>query len=191
MIDIIKNIFEENKSLNEVTLKANLKNIESLAKEMIRSLKSGGKIIIFGNGGSAADSQHFAAELVGRFEKERTPLSAVSLTTNTSSITAIGNDYGYEVVFSRQLEAIAKKGDVAVGISTSGNSKNVIEAVKRAKSLGLYTASFTGGDGGKLMGVSDININVPTKHTPRVQENHILIIHIICKLIEDGIFFEK
>lgn len=169
-------------------LKGQLENIEKAAKAVIVSLKSGKKLLIFGNGGSASDSQHMAAELVGRFKMERKALPAIALTTNTSILTAIANDYGYDLAFSRQIEALGVKGDIALGISTSGNSKNVIEALKRARSLGLKTIALSGGDGGNMKKEADISIIVSSKDTPRVQESHIMITHIICALVEDGIF---
>ena len=172
----------------EKVLGTQLENIEKAAKIMIESLKSGRKILVFGNGGSAADSQHMAAELVGRFKMERKALPAIALTVNTSSLTAIANDYGYEFVFSRQIEALGAKGDAAFGISTSGNSKNVIEALRKAKEMGLKTIALTGGDGGKMKEMCDVSIMVGTRDTPRVQESHIMIIHIICSLIEDSLF---
>ena len=172
----------------EELLKGQAQNIEKTAVAIIDSLKKGGKLLIFGNGGSAADSQHIAAELVGRFKMERKALPAVALTTDTSALTAIANDYGYDAVFSRQIEALGSKGDVALGISTSGNSKNVIEALKKAKSLGLKRIALSGGDGGKVKDEADISIIVPSKDTPRIQESHSMIGHILCQLIEDGIF---
>jgi len=159
--------------------------IESAAKAILKSLANGGKVIIFGNGGSAADSQHFAAELVGRFKKERAPLAAIALTVNTSALTAIANDYGYDVVFARQIEAIGKKGDIAIGLSTSGNSKNVIEALRKARKLGMATVGLLGWDGGKIKDECDIAMIVPSTDTPRIQEAHITIIHILCELIDE------
>jgi D-sedoheptulose 7-phosphate isomerase len=153
---------------------------------LTKSLKAGGKILIFGNGGSAADSQHITAELVGRFKKERKALAAIALTTNTSVLTAIGNDYGYDVSFSRQVEALGKRGDAALGISTSGNSKNVIEAIRISRKIGLSTIGLLGCDGGKIKAECDIAIVVRSKDTPRVQESHSLIGHILCELIEDA-----
>jgi len=159
--------------------------IESAAKAILKSLASGGKVLIFGNGGSAADSQHFAAELVGRFKKERAPLAAIALTVNTSALTAIANDYGYDVVFARQIEALGKKGDIAIGLSTSGNSKNVIEALRKARKLGMATIGLLGRDGGKIKNECDIAIVVPSNDTPRTQEAHITIIHILCEIIDE------
>jgi len=175
----------------EIVLKYQLENIEKAALAIIESLEGGKKLLVFGNGGSASDSQHMAAELVGRFKMERKALPAVALTANTSILTAIANDYGYDAVFSRQIEALGVEGDVALGISTSGNSKNVIEALKKARSLGLKTIALSGGDGGNMKKEADISIVVATKDTPRVQESHILIVHIICALVEDGIFGRK
>jgi len=172
----------------EIVLRNQVENIEKAARVIIESFKGGKKLLVFGNGGSAADSQHIAAELVGRFKMERKALPAIALTANTSILTAIANDYGYDVVFSRQIEALGAQGDVALGISTSGNSKNIIEALKKARSLGLKTIALSGGDGGSMKKEADISIVVATKDTPRVQESHILISHIICALVEDGIF---
>ena len=172
----------------EEILKSQADNIEKAALTIIDSIKKGGKLFIFGNGGSAADSQHIAAELVGRFKAERKPLAAIALTTDTSALTAIANDYGYDIVFSRQIEALASGGDVALGISTSGNSKNVIEAFKKAKALGLTRIALSGGDGGRMKNEADISIIIPSNDTPRVQESHIMIGHILCGLIEENIF---
>ncbi|MCM8778762.1 MAG: D-sedoheptulose 7-phosphate isomerase [Candidatus Omnitrophica bacterium] len=177
---------EESVRIKERILREQIENILSIGKLLIQSLKRGGKIIFFGNGGSAADAQHLSAELVGRFRRERKALSALSLTTNTSTITAVANDYNYKDIFVRQLQAIAKKGDVAFGISTSGNSDNVFEALLLAKHLGLKTVSLTGREGGKIARVSDYNINIPSEHTAHIQEAHITIGHILCDLIEEA-----
>ncbi|MCX5686226.1 MAG: D-sedoheptulose 7-phosphate isomerase [Candidatus Omnitrophica bacterium] len=185
MKDLIKKRIEESIKVKESLCKAELDNIEKAAGTIVKSLKAGGKLLVFGNGGSAADSEHIAAELVGRFKKERRGLAAIALTANTSIITAIANDYGYDVTFSRQIEALGKSGDVALGISTSGNSKNVIEAVKKAKAIGMKTISLTASGGGKLKNESDISIVVDSKDTPRIQESHILIGHILCELVEE------
>ncbi len=187
MQKIIMQIIKEAIDVKESVAKSQLANIESAAKAMIVSLKNGGKILVFGNGGSAADSQHFAAELVGRFKKERKALSAIALSVNTSILTAIANDYGYEASFARQVEALGKIGDIAFGISTSGNSKNVIAAVNKAKALGLKTIGLLGCGGGELAKICDLSIIVGSKNTPRVQESHITIIHILCELIENDI----
>src|SRR5262249_16953986 len=143
--------------------------------------------IFFGNGGSAADAQHLAAEFLGRYLRERDPLPAVALNTNTSAITAIGNDYGYEHTFSRQLKALAVRGDVAVGISTSGHSKNVIEAMSVARAMGVTTIAMTGATGGKMKDLADILIAVPSKDTPRIQECHILAGHALCDAVEGAL----
>ena len=180
----IETIFRESISVKEKTLQANLSAIESAIQEIIKTLKSDGKILIFGNGGSAADSQHIAAEFIGRFQKERRSLAAIALTTDSSALTALGNDYGFDVVFARQLEGLGRRGDVAIGISTSGNSKNVIEAVKTAKKLGIKTIGLLGNDGGALAGLVDIKIIVPSKVTARIQESHVCIFHSICELVE-------
>ncbi|MBI4833910.1 MAG: D-sedoheptulose 7-phosphate isomerase [Planctomycetes bacterium] len=159
--------------------------ITRLAELTITALKRGNKIILFGNGGSAADSQHIAAELIGRFTKDkRHPLPAIALTTNTSLITAIANDYGFDSVFSWQIQALAKKGDVAIAISTSGNSPNVLEAVKLCKKLHVKTIGLTGQDGGKLKDIVDFAFCAPSNTTARIQECHITVGHVICGLIE-------
>lgn len=184
----IKKIIEESKDLKtSLLLEENLRLIQEIAEKIVSSLNQGGKVIVFGNGGSAADSQHMVAELVGRFKKERKPLPAISLTTNTSTITALSNDYGYDISFKRQLEALGKKGDIAIGISTSGKAKSVIDALKAAKSMGLATVGLTGKDGGALKNAADLSLIVKSNDTPRIQEAHILIIHILCELVEDSI----
>jgi D-sedoheptulose 7-phosphate isomerase len=156
------------------------------AGRAIRStLKQGGKVMFCGNGGSAADSQHIAAEFVGHFMKERGPLNAIALTTDTSILTAVGNDYSFNDVFSRQVRGISKPGDILVGITTSGNSQNVIEAVQAAKKCGCKTIGLLGRDGGKLAPLCDISFVVPSNETPRIQEMHILIGHILCDLLEE------
>ena len=159
--------------------------IAKFALVIVDSLERGGKLILFGKGGSAADSQHIAAEFVGRYNMERRPLPAIALTTNTSALTAIGNDFGYGDVFKRQVDAICRPDDVVVGISTSGVSENVILGVKSAKKLGAYTVGMTGLNGGKLARMVDLSIRAPSDSTPRVQECHILIGHIVSGLVED------
>ena len=153
-------------------------------ERMVAALRSGGKILVCGNGGSAADSQHFAAELVGRFERERRALASIALTTDTSILTAIGNDYAYDRVFARQVEAIGRAGDILLGISTSGGSRNVLEAFGAAKAGGLTTVALTGRDGGAVGAAADIHINVPSPSTARVQEVHRTLMHAMCELIE-------
>ena len=164
-----------------------LPDIEKAAEWMVECLKHGGKILFFGNGGSAADAQHLAAELVGRFAKERRGLPAIALTTDTSILTAIGNDYRYELVFARQIEALGNAGDIAVGLTTSGNSPNVVAGIQKAKEKRLRTIGFTGGTGGKLKEISDLALVVPSGSTPRIQESHIAIGHAICHVIDEEV----
>jgi D-sedoheptulose 7-phosphate isomerase len=159
-----------------------------VAERMIRAFRAGNKILLFGNGGSAADAQHIAAEFVGRYYLDRPALPAQALTVNTSSLTAIGNDYAYDQIFSRQIEAFGKVGDVAIGISTSGNSRNVVEALRVARSNGIVTVGMTGESGGQLKEEADYCICVPSSDTPRIQEGHILVGHVLCELVEQAIF---
>jgi len=162
-------------------------DIAKISSLCIDSIRSGGKILIFGNGGSAADAQHIAAELVGRYKSERKGLPAIALTTDTSALTSIGNDFGYDQIFERQIEALAKSEDILIGISTSGNSSNVISGLKMAKALGCRTIGLSGSDGGNMNKICDINIVVPASDTPRIQEMHILIGHTLCQLIEQSL----
>ncbi len=157
------------------------------ADALIAAYLGGRKAIFFGNGGSAADAQHLAAEFLGRYLRERAPLPALALNTNTSAVTAIGNDYGYEQTFARQLRALSQTGDVAVGISTSGNSGNVVEALICARALGLFTIALTGASGGRMRDLVDVLIAVPSEETPRIQECHILAGHAICDAVESAI----
>jgi D-sedoheptulose 7-phosphate isomerase len=183
MKDIIKNEF--NAHIKAANSLHNLTDaVATSAQLCIDCLRNGGKILIFGNGGSAADAQHIAAELVGRYKTNRKGLSAIALTTDTSSLTSVSNDFGYKHVFDRQVEALAKKGDVAIGISTSGKSDNVISALKLASKLNCITIGFSGQDGGELNEICDINIVVASEDTPRIQEIHIIIGHTICHLID-------
>ncbi len=168
-----------------------LRLVMQVADRITQSLNSGGKVIFFGNGGSAADSQHLAAEFTGRYLKERRALPALALSVNSSSLTAIGNDYGFDLVFARQLEALGKSGDVAVGISTSGNSPNVIRALEAAKLKSIYAVSLTGKSGGKLKNIADCTICMPSEETPRIQECHILTGHLICEVVEETLFEKK
>jgi D-sedoheptulose 7-phosphate isomerase len=158
--------------------------IARLGETMAQRLLAGGKILWMGNGGSAADSQHLAAEIVGRFVKERRGLPSIALTTDTSILTAVGNDYGYEQVFSRQVEALCTSQDVVVGISTSGNSPNVVRAIEAARALGAHTVAFTGQGGGKLAALCDTTLRIPSATTARIQECHILVGHILCEAID-------
>ncbi len=192
MKNIIEKRFAEAKTLLELTSNNAkiLKTVEEISKTIISAYDNGGKVFIAGNGGSAADAQHIAAELVSRFYKERKALAAESLTVNTSNLTAIANDYDFSVIFSRQLEANARKGDVFWGISTSGNSKNILSAIHTAKNIGMKIIGFTGESGGKMAEpkMCDLLIRIPSKDTPRIQENHILMAHIICELVENSLF---
>lgn len=159
-----------------------------VAQACVEVYRQGKKILIAGNGGSAADAQHFAAELVGRYGFDRPSLPSIALTTDTSNLTAIGNDYGYEYVFSRQLEGLGQEGDLFIGISTSGNSQNVINAFISAKDRGITTVALVGRDGGKMAAMADYALVVPSNATPRIQESHLLIEHMICDIIEKEIF---
>jgi D-sedoheptulose 7-phosphate isomerase len=161
------------------------------ADALVAAYLGGRKAIFFGNGGSAADSQHLAAEFVGRYLRERGPLPALALNTNSSAVTAIGNDYGYDQVFARQLEALAVRGDVAVAISTSGNSESVVQAVMTARRLGLFTVGLTGASGGRLRGLVDALIAVPSDSTPRIQECHILAGHALCDAVEQAMAADR
>ena len=166
----------------------NIEIIKEIAEVIIKAYRNGGKVLLFGNGGSAADAQHIAAELVGKYYLDRDPLPAIALTVNTSSLTAIGNDYSFDRIFAKQLEALGEAGDVAIGISTSGKSKNVIQALKVAKERGLITIGFTGKDGGMLKDIVDYCLHIPSDDTPRIQEGHITVGHIICEIVERELF---
>ncbi len=159
--------------------------LEVASKLAVETLKNGNKILLCGNGGSAADAQHIAAELTGRYKTERRGLPAIAITTDTSALTAIGNDYGYDRVFDRQVEALANKGDLIIGISTSGNSKNILSALILGRKLGCKTLGFSGRNGGEMNEVCDINLVVPSNDTPRIQEMHILFGHTICQIIDN------
>lgn len=165
-----------------------LNKIEEVSKKCVELYKKNNKTILAGNGGSAADAQHIAAEMVGRYGFDRPSLPSLALTTDTSALTAIGNDYGYEQVFSRQLEGMGQDGDLFIGISTSGNSANIIKAFEIAKKKNITTVALSGRDGGEMAKIADIAIVVPSDSTPRIQESHILIGHIICDIIEKEIF---
>lgn len=178
---IRQSIEVKNKILSDEKL---MQSIEDAVAVIVKSLRSGGKIHFCGNGGSAADAQHLAAELSGRFYLDRAPLNAEALHCNTSYLTAVANDYGYEHIFSRLMRAAGKEGDVLVGISTSGNSKNIIEAYEVCKELNINIISLTGESGGKMKDYGGILLNVPSTDTPRIQESHIMIGHIICEMVE-------
>ena len=186
MQSIIKNEFNAHLNSSQQTLENIGLNIEIAANICVDSLKKGNKILIFGNGGSAADAQHIAAEIVGRYKVERKGLPAIALTTDTSVLTSIGNDFGFEHLFDRQVQALANKNDVLIGISTGGTSKNVISALKLGKSNGCKVIGFSGKSGGDFNNICDINLVVSSEDTPRIQEIHILIGHIICHLIDQA-----
>jgi len=170
--------------LHETAARESAGSVAAAVETLSAALGSGGKVLIFGNGGSAADAQHFACELVGRFLRERQALAAIALTTDASTMTAVANDYGFDRVFVRQIEALGRPGDVAIGISTSGSSANVLAGVQYAKSRGLKTVAFTGGNGGPIGAAADVHVNVPHALTPRVQEVHRTLIHAVCDQIE-------
>ena len=187
MIATIERIFLESIKVKQETLKNNSLQIVASAEAIIGAFKNKHKVFFCGNGGSAADSQHIAAEFVGRFQKERSAWPAIALTTDTSALTALGNDYSFDIVFSRQLQALGEQGDVLVAISTSGNSKNVLEAVKQAKMMGIKTIGVTGGSGGGLASLCDIAIIAASSKTARIQESHLCIFHSICELVENSL----
>jgi len=189
MKDIIQQSVEDSITAKKKFFAKHIKEIESCAYLMATALQGGRKILLFGNGGSAADCQHIAAEFVNRFRIERKPLPAIALTTDTSIITSIGNDYAYEDIFFKQIQALGKKGDIALGISTSGNSPNVIKAVEEAKDIGISIIGFSGNKG-KLKTLSDIPFCVDSDTTARIQEVHILLAHILCDLTERILFNE-
>ena len=191
MQSIIKHEFSEHIKASQNTLESIVDQIETASKICINSLKNGGKILIMGNGGSAADAQHIAAELVGRYKTERKGLPAIALTTDTSAITSIANDYGFLHVFDRQVEALAHKDDVVIGISTGGTSPNVVNALTAANKLDCKTIGLSGKDGGDFNALCDVNLVVNSDDTPRIQEMHILIGHTICHLIEQESFKSK
>lgn len=188
MEDIIIKLFKESNRLKEVFVNENLVKIVNVINIITEALKAGNKILLFGNGGSAADAQHLAAEFVNRFIIERPPLPAIALTTDTSVVTSIGNDYGFSEIFAKQIRALGKRGDIAWGISTSGNSANVVKAVETAKKMGLITVGFTGRDGGNIAGIVDYLLNVSSNSVPRVQEVHITVGHVICEMVDFKLF---
>ncbi len=186
----IKNIIQASISTKERVLadKVLLQTIEDLSKAIVKAFKAGNKVLLCGNGGSAADAQHIAAEFSGRFYTDRDPLPSEALHCNTSYITAVANDYGYDVVYSRMVKGSGKPGDVLIGLSTSGNSVNIIKAIEQAKQIGMITACFTGETGGKMKGMADYLVNVPSTDTPRIQEAHIMLGHAICQIVEEQLF---
>jgi D-sedoheptulose 7-phosphate isomerase len=183
-IDVTAKALAEAIALHEQVRTGDLRPVHDAAAAIVASLRRGGKLLLFGNGGSAAEAQHMACELVGRFLRERRALAAIALTTDTSALTAIGNDYAFDRVFARQIEALGREGDVALGLSTSGRSPNVVTALKAARTAGLRTIAMTGRDGGDVGRAAEIHINVPAESTQRVQEVHLTLIHVVCDLVE-------
>jgi D-sedoheptulose 7-phosphate isomerase len=186
--DHIVKIFKESIRVKEAFLNENLSKMVNIVEAVTSALKAGNKVLIFGNGGSAADAQHIAAEFVNRFVIERPPLPAIALTTDTSVITSIGNDYDFSEIFSKQIRAIGQPGDIAWGISTSGNSPNVLKALEVGKKMGMVTIAFTGKDGGNIEKVADLSINVSSSVTARIQEVHITAGHAVCDLVDIKLF---
>jgi D-sedoheptulose 7-phosphate isomerase len=187
---LIEHFVSESVRVKTEFFQDNTSLVAETAGKMAAAIRDGRKVLLFGNGGSAADAQHIAAEFVGRFLPDRIALPAISLATDTSALTAIGNDYGYNAVFSRQIQALGNAGDIAIAISTSGNSPSVLEALEVARAKGLFTIGFTGQGGGKMAGKADVLFCVPTRVTPRVQETHILLGHILCELMDRELFPE-
>ncbi len=187
MIGRIRDAVAESLQLKQSFFAANEEKIAAVARAISRTIENGNKVMLFGNGGSAADSQHIAAEWVGRFDRERRPLPAIALTTNTSILTCLGNDYGFDQIFARQVRALGLPGDLVIAISTSGNSANVCAGVAVARELGMTTVGLTGRDGGKLGAAVEYHLHVPHKVTARVQEVHIMIGHILCDLVDESL----
>ena len=190
MENIILKRFKESSEVKARFLKENLARLLEVIHLISQTFEAGNKLFLFGNGGSAADAQHIAAEFVNRYVMDRPPLPAIALTTDTSILTSISNDISFGETFSRQLKALGKEGDVAVGISTSGNSSNVIKAFEVAKEMGIKTVALTGNDGGILAKIADLSLIVSSTSTPRIQETHILIGHILCEMVEHQLFFK-
>ena len=188
MEKIIQKALSESIGVKEDFIKENTTKITFFAEKIALALTSDRKLLLCGNGGSAADAQHIAAEFINRYELERPPLPAIALTTDTSILTSVGNDYSFDEIFSKQVKALGVEGDVLLAISTSGNSANVIEAVKSAKSLGIFTVGLTGGEGGQLKRLVDLSLVVKSNVTARIQETHILVGHIICELVDYLLF---
>lgn len=190
MTNYIKEIIQNSILVKQQILadKILIEKLEELVTIITQSFQNGNKVLFCGNGGSASDAQHLAAEFSGRFYTDRDPLPSEALHCNTSYLTAVANDYGYEEVYSRLLKGTAKKGDVLIGLSTSGNSTNIVRAFEMARSLGVVTVGFTGSTGGKLGRLCDILVNVPSEDTPRIQESHIMLGHIACELVEKNLF---
>jgi len=191
MENIIQKRFKESAEVKNRFLKENLSRLLDVIKLISLCFEAGNKLFFFGNGGSAADAQHLAAEFVNRYIMDRPPLPAIALTTDTSILTSVSNDFSFSEVFAKQLKALGKEGDVAVGISTSGTSPNIIKALEVAKEMGMKTIALTGNDGGSLVKIADVSLVVPSSSTPRIQEVHILIGHILCELVEHYLFLNN
>lgn len=187
-LQLVEQRTQESIAVKQALLETQSNGIAAVGEKLVTAMRNGNTLFLCGNGGSAGDAQHIAAELVGRFTKERRALPAVALTTNTSALTALGNDYEYAIVFSRQLEAFGKAGDVLIGISTSGNSPNVLHALQTAQRLGMVTVGLTGETGGKMKEAAEHCICVPSRDTARIQESHILIGHVLCEIVECELF---
>jgi len=190
MENIISKRFKESGEVKARFLKDNLSKMLEVIKLVSQSFEGGSKLLLFGNGGSAADAQHIAAEFVNRYIIERPPLPAIALTTDTSILTSVSNDSSFNEIFSKQIKALGKEGDVAVGISTSGNSQNMVKAFEVAKEMGIKTVALTGNDGGTMAKIADVSLVVPSGSTPRIQETHILIGHILCEMVEHQLFLK-
>jgi phosphoheptose isomerase len=183
----VRAVLDQAIALHERVKRMDLRPVVDAAAAIVDAIQGGGKLVIFGNGGSAADAQHVAADLVGRYLRERPALAAIALTTDASVMTSVANDYAFERVFARQIEALGRPGDVALGISTSGASANVVAALEAARSLGLRTIAMTGRDGGAVGRAAAIHVNVPSPSTPRVQEVHRTLLHVMCELVESAV----
>jgi D-sedoheptulose 7-phosphate isomerase len=187
---LIDEFVAESRRVKAEFFEQNRERVAEVADVIAHALRNGRKVLFFGNGGSAADAQHLAAEMVGRLGPDRSPLPAIALSTDTSILTAVGNDYGYDHVFERQVHALGQSGDTAIGISTSGNSPSVLSALDAARSKGLFTVGFTGETGGKMIDRAEVLFRVPSRQTARIQETHILLGHIICELVDRELFPE-
>ena len=190
MENIILKRFKESSDVKTRFLKENLAKLLDVIKLVSHTFESGNKLFFFGNGGSAADAQHMAAEFVNRYIMNRPPLPAIALTTDTSILTSVSNDFAFSEIFAKQLRALGKERDVAIGITTTGNSPNIIKAFEVAKEMGMKTVAFTGNDGGAIVKMVDFSLVVPSTSTPRIQEAHILIGHILCEMVEHSLFFK-
>jgi D-sedoheptulose 7-phosphate isomerase len=190
MENIISKRFKESGEVKARFLKENLSRVLEVIKLVSQSFEGGSKLLLFGNGGSAADAQHIAAEFVNRYIIDRPPLPAIALTTDSSILTSVSNDSSFNEIFSKQIKALGKEGDVAVGISTSGNSQNMVKAFEVAKEMGIKTVALTGNDGGAMAKIADVSLIVPSSSTPRIQETHILIGHVLCEMVEHQLFLK-